>query len=117
MPTATVGALEPEGLGEAVDDPVGQAVRVVGLDQAGQDDRELVAAQPADGVAGADGGPEPRGHLAEQLVTGRVAERVVDLLEPVQVAEQHAEVRSVRPTAARAAFEPVEEQRPVGQAR
>ena len=85
-------ALEPERLGEAVDDPTGEPVRVLRLHQARQDDRELVAAEPADGVAGTDRGAQPGGHLAEQLVAGRVPQGVVDLLEAVEVAEEHAQV-------------------------
>ena len=58
---------------------------------------ELVAAEPADGVAGADRAAQPGGDLPQQLVAGRVAERVVDLLEAVEVAEEDAEVGAVAP--------------------
>ena len=75
-------------------DALGEARGVGVVDQAGQDDRELVAAEPADRVPGADGGAQPRGHLTEQLVARGVAEGVVDLLEPVEVAEQDAEARA-----------------------
>ena len=52
-------------------------------------DRELVAAEPGDGVPLAQRGHEPRADLLEQRVAAVVSERVVDLLEPVQVHHEH----------------------------
>ena len=51
-------------------------------------DAELVAAQPRDGVAVAQAVDEPLGDELEQLVAVLVAERVVDLLELVEVQHQ-----------------------------
>ena len=48
------------------------------------EDDELVAAEPAHHVPGADGGDHPPGHLDEHLVTAGVAVAVVDRLEAVQ---------------------------------
>ena len=50
---------------------------------------ELVAAEPGDQVAGAGGAAQHVGRGAQQRVTGRVAEPVVDRLQPVDVDHQH----------------------------
>ena len=42
-------------------------------------DRELVAAEPRDRVDLAHAAAQPLRHVTQQLVAGRVAERVVDL--------------------------------------
>ena len=52
------------------------------------DHHELVAAEPADGIASSQRGAEPRSHPAQQLVAHVVTEGVVDALEVVQVDEQ-----------------------------
>ena len=57
-----------------------------------QQDGELVAAQPGDGVAVAQHRPQPRADLAEQLVAVGVPEGVVDLLEAVEVDEQQRDL-------------------------
>ena len=50
---------------------------------------ELVAAEARDGVGVAQGDDEPVGDLSQQLVAAVVPERVVDLLEAVEVHHQH----------------------------
>ena len=55
------------------------------------EDHELVAAEARRGVAGAQHVLEPPRDVDEQLVAGPVAERVVDDLEAVEVAEQHGQ--------------------------
>jgi hypothetical protein len=54
-----------------------------------QHHHELVAADAADGVADAQLVHQPRGDFLQQLVADRVAERVVDGLEAIQVDEHH----------------------------
>ena len=51
-------------------------------------DHEFVAADPGDGVGRAHGGAEAGRNGLEHLVTDVVTERVVDLFEIVDVAEQ-----------------------------
>ena len=51
-------------------------------------DRELVATQPSDGVAGAKVLIEASGDGDQELISDRVGEGVVDQLEPVEVDEQ-----------------------------
>ena len=77
---------------------------------------ELVAAEPRDRVHRAQHRPQPLGQPGEQPVAGGVAERVVDLLEVVDVEEQHRDGRVRAPRAVERDAEAVEEQRAVGQA-
>ena len=58
-----------------------------------EQDRELVAAQPRGDVAGPDARPDPVRDRDEQPVARRVAQRVVDVLEVVEVEEQHGRDR------------------------
>ena len=70
----------------------GGALRVAGR---WQHDGELVAPEAPERRARAQQGAQPLGDDAEQLVADVVAERVVDLLEPVEVEEQHADPLAV----------------------
>ena len=65
---------------------------------------------------GADDLAEALGDLLEQLVAGVVAEAVVDLLEAVEVDEQHGERRRAERSRPRERLvEPVAEERAVGE--
>jgi hypothetical protein len=55
-------------------------------------------------------------HLAQQLVAGGVAERVVDLLEPVEVEEEQRDVLVQPVRGAERAPQAVLEALPIGQA-
>ena len=83
--------------------------------QVGQADRELVAAQPRDRVGPAQRGAQPLGDLAQQQVAGVVAERVVDVLEAVEVEQQQADVGPVAVGGGQRLLEPVGQQGAVGQ--
>ena len=63
----------------------------------GQQDRELVAAQPRDDVVVPQRAAQPFGDLLEQLVAAVVAERVVDVLEPVDVQEHEPDAGARSP--------------------
>ena len=103
------------GACERGDDALGDVGRVVhAVDVLAQHD-ELVATEPGDGVGLAHRGLDPRGRLDEQLVADRVAERVVDRLEPVEVDVQHAAHAVVAPDAGERLVEPVGEHHPVRQ--
>ncbi len=81
---------ELEGLGQRPQDPIGRGARLVGrclLEQEG----ELVAAEPADAVLRPRHRAEAGTHQPQQLVAGGVPEGVVDVLEVVQVDEEHRE--------------------------
>ena len=80
-----------ESIDEALGDGDGQRlVRLL------QQERKLVTPEPSEGVAGANHRGEPPCDFLEQLIAGVVAERVVDLLELVEVDEQDGERVAVR---------------------
>ena len=81
-----------------------------------EQDHELVAAEARRGVRGADAGGEARGGLAEQLVARGVAERVVDVLEHVEVDEEDRRLGLRARGAGEGVLEPVHEQQAVRQA-
>ncbi|EXI73206.1 MAG: hypothetical protein AW07_02820 [Candidatus Accumulibacter sp. SK-11] len=58
------------------------------VDQSGNDDDELVAAEPRDGLALGEDAAEDLGDAAQQAVADIVAEGVVDQLETVEVEEE-----------------------------
>ena len=62
-------------------------------DSTSQQDDELVAAEPGDGVRAADDVLQARAERDEEVVAGLVAERVVDRLELVDVEQQHRDER------------------------
>ena len=76
---------------------------------------ELVAAEAGDRI------PRPRqvverpGHCTQQRVAALVPERVVDLLEAVEVEEEQADVFTAFPARLELRFETLEEERPVRQ--
>ena len=108
-------AVQIERPGKGIEGALGQAGGVPGVLQVGHDDGELVAAQPRHRVAGARAGIQARRRLLEQQVAERVAQGVVDQLEPIQVDEQKAQfcARAIR--IGQGLAQAVEEQEPVGQ--
>ena len=61
------------------------------VDARTDEDAELVAAEPRDRVLVAQAADEPLGHELEEFVTVLVAERVVDLLEVIEVQDEETE--------------------------
>ena len=61
---------------------------LLGIGHVGDDQGELVATQPGNGGPAGGGTQQALGDLAQQAVTDEVAQRVVDILEAVDV-EQH----------------------------
>ena len=82
-----LGGARRRGLAQPARDPLG--VEAAG---AREHDGELVAAQPVGVVAAAQAGPQGAGEQLERHVAGLVAERVVQRLEVVHVAEDEREV-------------------------
>jgi hypothetical protein len=70
-------------------EPRGQLDDGAPVGRAGDEDGELVAAQPRQRVAAPQRATEPLGDLDQQRVAVVVAERVVDLLEAIEVDQQH----------------------------
>ena len=82
----------------------------------GQHRLELVAAEPADLAVVAHHRLQPLGDLAQQRIADRVAERVVDVLEPIEIDhEQRAALLPVGRVAQRL-VERLSHHRPIGQA-
>jgi hypothetical protein len=81
--------------GDGVAEPVGDAHRggLVGV----EDDRELVAAEPAQDVALAEAVAQDVGERAHDPVARRVAAEVVDVLEVVEIEQQQRAVAEREP--------------------
>ncbi len=98
--------------GQYADREVGHLL--LGVGAGGQGD-ELVTAEPGDHLAGAGRAAlQPVGDLDQQPVPRRVPEAVVDRLETVEV--EVAQAVAVASGPAEGLLQPLEEQRPVGQA-
>ena len=82
-----------------------------------EEDAELVAAQPRDRVALTEALREPEADLLQQLVAARMAERVVDLLEAVEVHDHHGRGHVVAARRGERLTDAVVEERAVGQVR
>ena len=78
---------------------------------------ELVAAEAGDRVLRPERRPQAVGHLHEQLVADLVAEAVVDVLEVVEVAEQHRDHARMPTQALEGAVHALVECAPVRQSR
>ena len=76
-----------QGGADVLGDPLGGFDRALGID-VGDEDEELVAAEPGDHIGRTDGFTEPIGDDAQELVSGRVAVAVVHKLEVVEVDEE-----------------------------
>jgi hypothetical protein len=77
--------------------PLGHPNRLKLTRQLFAEDEELVAPEARDGVARAQRGPQTGGDLEQELVSGVVAEAVVDRLEAVEVEEQNGDRRGAPP--------------------
>ncbi len=84
-------AAQHEGLRHGTGEPLDEGLLFLGSGGILDQDGELVAAQPGHGVGGAGAGAEPLGGQHQQLVALAVAEAVVDLLEVVEVEEEHGD--------------------------
>ena len=81
-------SFEDERRGQLGTDAPAESLRVYGIGDVRQQDDELVAAEPGDAVAFAQDACQARADLLQQQVTVVMAERVVDLLEAVEVEQQ-----------------------------
>ena len=77
-----LGCPDLEGIGDRVAHPSNHAGRG-GVVDVGAHDHERAMPDPAETVAGAQCVARPRGYLAEELLARRIAELVVDFVEPV----------------------------------
>ena len=80
-----------------------------------EEDGELVAAESRDRVAGAGRHAEPFADRLEQFVARRVSQRVVDVLEVVEVDHHDGEAAACTCAPLRRMLEPVEEHGSIGE--
>ena len=71
-------------------DPVAERRQVGRRLEARDDDREFVAADPGHEVLPPHRSPQPRGHRAQQFISGAVTKRVIEMLEIIQVDQEQA---------------------------
>ena len=90
-PDTSFDRVEGEGLLQAVDDPLGDLDDVVGV-TAQKKDHELIATESNNDVRGAQAGPESGTDLSQNVIAGGMAERVVDLLEMVEIDEKEGDI-------------------------
>ena len=83
-----IGGADSDGAGQLGDDLAGEPVQGLFVTAAAPDDCEFVAAEATDDAIAADAGFQPAGDFAQQLVADRMAERVVDQLEAVEIDQQ-----------------------------
>ena len=111
-------AAEHERHVERREDALGHGGRFERIFEIVEQHRELVAAEPRDGVAGPDRLAQHAADRDQQLVADRVAEAVVDQLEAIEIEEQHRdEPVGVALQARERAAEAIEEQRAIRQSR
>ena len=90
-------ALDRIGPRDLLDQGPGEGFQQPDVDGAGKDGLELVAAEAADLAMVAHYGFQSVGHLAEQGIADRMAERIVDVLEAIEVDhEQRAALLPMR---------------------
>ena len=102
---------------EAVQDLRGDDPQVLGALDLGEQDGELVAAHTSHRVTGAHAAAQPRPHGLQELVPGPVSQTVVDLLEMIEVDEQHGERQPVAARMLQRQAEPVVQQGAIRQIR
>ena len=104
-----------ERLRDPTEDPLGHLDRAVHVADLVEEDGELVAGQPARGVARPDGVGQPARDLDEEPIARAVTQRVVDRLEVVEVEEQDRRHRPVASPTCERVRDPIREQGPVGE--
>lgn len=87
-----------------------------GADATEHDD-ELVSAEPCNRVGTAHAGAQSLAHRGQQLVTRRMAEHVIDILETVEIDEQHGKLRLVALGVRKLQGHAVQQEQAIGQAR
>ena len=85
-------AVEFEGLGEGLDDPLGHQIDTGQIGVSFDDEIEFIAANACHGVDLGQQRPQPLGDLDQQTVTHAVAKAFVHRLEVIEVQEQEGEL-------------------------
>ena len=93
----------------------GERDHVLGARDVVADDRQLVAAEARQPVAGPQHSGEPPGNRGEQLIAGFVAEAVVDDLEVVEIEDHQAD--AIAPGCRERDLQPLDQHHPIRQLR
>ncbi|KAG5717355.1 hypothetical protein E4T56_gene1811 [Termitomyces sp. T112] len=109
-------AIDEIGLRQIGNDRMGQTGHQHALIGMAQHHAEFVAPQPSAKGIGRHQHAQTLGHLTEQLVAHRMAQRVIDLLEPVQIEAMDRDRPMIAARHGQNLAQPVEHHRPVGQA-
>src|SRR5262245_23766857 len=104
------------GSAEGGDQPVGDTLQGPMVGGRAGDHRKLVAADTGDQIVAAQRAAEPLRHGPNELVAGRVAERVVDVLEVIEVDIEYGRGGAALAHPRDRLFQPLAEEDPVGQA-
>ena len=83
--------------------------------QADLDDSKFVAAKPGESIALADHALQPVGQGAQELVSCRMAERVVHILEVIEIDDHHGDLRRIAAGEGQGLRQAVVEQGAIGQ--
>ena len=110
-------AVDREGAHHVVQDLLRHAVGAAVALQVLEDDHELVAREAHEQVALPKRAADPAREVLQELVAHAVAERVVHVLEVVEIQEKHRDAVPVALGARQRRGEPVGQQQPVGQPR
>ena len=107
-----------DGVGRAQrgDDAVGDRLQGGVIGAGGGDDREFVAAEARHHVVAAQAAAQPLRDAADQLVADRVAERVVDVLEVIEIDVEDRRGRRALAYLLDRGLEPLAEEDAIGQA-
>ena len=99
-----------------MDDPNRQLRQIFAAMPPGQHHLKLVPAEPADPALVTDRALKAAGNLGQQVIASRMAHRVVDLLEAVQVEQEHRADAMLRIGRDEDLFECLRHLEPVGEA-
>jgi hypothetical protein len=105
-----VGGRDEEGLADHLEDALGDERRCRAERRPVEEDDELVATHPADRVDVAQSRREALRERPQQLVPRFVPERVVDVLEAVEIEVEHRAERSMSATAHDQLLQPIVDQ-------
>ena len=105
-----------ERLLERGDQLHGDALGLAGVGQFLEHDREFVATDAGHGIAIADVVAQAAAGRLEHAVAGGMAHRIVDVLEAIEIEEQHGDLASAAARADHGMAEPLGKQGAVGQA-
>ena len=96
-----VVAVDRIGRADGGDDAAGDRLQRIRIGGADGDDGEFVAAEPRDQIVAAHHAAQALGDVEDELVADVVAERVVDVLEVIEVDVEHGRGRPAAPHLAR----------------